>query len=196
MNCSRTQCTIDIIARCLPSVDQATLQTLLGYLGHGDTSVKSILRYLRRVHMVEANVVNLPSQVQLYPLYVSAWPSPLVTSMLVTRLRRHANEIMLPSTMYRASRLLCGLVGRNYQRQYELQHWYAQQRLATAFQFHCSKLPAANGWSRLESPVKDQSALWAAIDKKIICVPVHCDARTVHVCVTHAQRTGAIYEIW
>lgn len=196
MSCSRTQCTIEIIARCLPSVDQATLETLLGYLGHGDASVKSLLRYLRRVHIVEANVVNLPIQVQLYPLYVSAWPSELETSMLVTRLRLNANQVMLPSTMYRASRLLCGLTGRNYQRHYELQHWYAQQRLVTAFQYHCSKLRAANDWRRLESPVKDQSALWAAIDKKIICVPVHCDPRAVHSCVTHAQRTGAIYEIW
>lgn len=196
MNCSRTQCTIDILARCLPSVDQAILETLLGYLGHGDTSVKSILRYLRRVHMVEANVVNLPSRVEVYPLYVSAWPNQLETSMLVTRLRRHANEIMIPCTLYRAAQLLCGLAGRNYQRHYELQHWYAQQRLATAFQYHCSKLLMADDWRRLESPVKDQTALWAAIGKKIICVPVHCDARAVQCCVTHAQRTGAIYEIW
>ncbi len=196
MSCPRTQCTVDILARCLPSVDQATVETLLSYLGHGDSSVKSILRYLRRVHMVEANVVNLPSQVQLYPLYVSAWPSELETSMLVTQLRRQASEIMLPCTMYRASRLLCGLAGRNYQRNYELQHWYAQQRLATALTYHCSKLRAADSWRRLESPVKDQTALWAAIGKRIICVPVHRDTRAVHSFITHAQRTGAIYEIW
>lgn len=196
MNSSLTQCTIDILARCLPSVDRATLETLLGHAGQGDLSVKSTLRHLRRVHMVEANIVNLPSQLELYPLYVSAWPSKLETSMLVTRLRRQVNEVMVPCTVYRASRLLCGWAGRNYRGYYDLQHWYAQQRLATAFQYHCAKLPAASGWRRLESPVNDQTALWAAIGKKIICVPVHCDSRTVHCCVTHAQRTGAIYEIW
>ncbi len=191
-----TQITIHVLARCIDSVDLATLQTVQGKTGHGTASVKSTLRYLRRSHIVEADVVNLPTPSQLYPLYISAWPSPLETSMLVTRLRRHANEIMTPCTLYRASRLLCGLAGRNYQRHYELHHWYAQQRLATAFQYHCSKLPAVGQWRRLQSPVNDQTALWAAIGKRLICVPVHCEARAVQSCITHAHHTGAIYEIW
>jgi hypothetical protein len=192
-----TQCTIDILGRCLPSAELATIQAVLGQGTHGDGNTKAILRYLRRVHMVEANTVNLPSQIQHYPLYLSAWPSQLETSMLVTRLRRQANEIMMPCTIYRASRLLCGWAGRKYQRHYELKHWYAQRRLATAFQFHFSKLTTGiEGWKRLDSPVNDQTALWAAIGKKLICVPVNCDSLSVHRCVTHAQQTGAIYEVW
>ncbi len=191
-----TQFTLHILARCVHSVGLATLQTVAGKASNETVSVKSVLRYLRRSHMVETDVVNLPSRIQLYPLYVSAWPSQLETSMLVTRLRRAANEVMAPCTLYRASRLLCGLAGRNYQRHYELEHWYAQQRLATAFEYHCSKLSAIEDWRSLESPANDPTALWAAIGKKIICVPVHCDVKAVGNCVTHAQRTGATYEIW
>ena len=61
MNCSRPQCIIDIIARCLPSVDQATLETLLGYLGHGDASAT---KKLYRTIQLDLRDAGIPYQTE------------------------------------------------------------------------------------------------------------------------------------
>ncbi len=57
MICSRPQCIIpEHIARCLPSVDQATLETVLGYLGHGDASATKKLYRMIQLDLRDAGI--------------------------------------------------------------------------------------------------------------------------------------------